>query len=255
MQKFIFIDNKKELADAWNREFAPYDNVEAHGPVDLFSFEADACVSPANSFGFMDGGIDLLYSMNMGWHVSANLRNIIRDNYDGELLVGQALLLDTGYARFPKMIVAPTMRVPGRLNGTPNVYLAAKAMFLLAMRNPSLETIVCPGLGTGTGGVTPDECARVMRMAYEDWYLERSVYPENLSDVFGKGNAQKTKNNPIPGPSEDNMVDAKTETDITYPNGGKQLGAVYYHDKCVFQYCPDPEKCKSLISGCKNRTS
>ena len=30
---------------------------------------ADAIVSPANSFGFMDGGIDYAYSDHFGWHM------------------------------------------------------------------------------------------------------------------------------------------------------------------------------------------
>ena len=31
--------------------------------------EADAIVSPANSFGFMDGGIDMVYSRHFGWQM------------------------------------------------------------------------------------------------------------------------------------------------------------------------------------------
>lgn len=199
MQKFIFVDNKKALGDAWNVEFAAYDNVEAHGSADIFSFEADACVSPANSFGFMDGGIDLLYSLNMGWHVSVHLKDLIQKEYDGELLVGQSVIIPTGYKRFPNMIVTPTMRVPARLIGTPNVYLAAKALFLAAKRNPQLKTIVCPGLGTGTGGVTPDDCARIMRTAYEDWYLGEAktngtIAPPDLNDVFILGRKHNAQN-------------------------------------------------------------
>lgn len=204
MQKFILVDNKAELADAWNKEFEFDDNVEAHGPADIFSFEGDACVSPANSFGFMDGGIDLLYSMNMGWHVSAQLKNKIQTEYDGELLVGQAVVIPTGYARFPNIICAPTMRVPCRLVGTHNVYLAAKAMFLAAKRHPEFKTIVCPGLGTGTGGVSAAECARIMKLAYDDWYLEKAVIngtlmPGQLSDVFVLGNKHTTRATPPPG--------------------------------------------------------
>ena len=30
---------------------------------------ADAIVSPANSFGFMDGGIDYCYSEHFGWQM------------------------------------------------------------------------------------------------------------------------------------------------------------------------------------------
>lgn len=197
MQKFIFVDNKQAMADAWKEKFEGIDNVEAHGQVDIMAFKGDAVVSPANSFGFMDGGIDLIYTLNMGRQVQIGLQRIIREKYDGELLVGQSIVISTGYDRYPNMIVCPTMRVPSRLVGTQNVYLAAKALFLAAKRNPHLETIVCPGLGTGTGGVTPEECARVMRLAYDDWYLDeakdnRLLKPETLADVFIHGNKQTT---------------------------------------------------------------
>lgn len=38
----------------------------------------DAVVSPANSFGFMDGGIDLHYSTVFGWHVQERLQAFIK---------------------------------------------------------------------------------------------------------------------------------------------------------------------------------
>jgi hypothetical protein len=36
---------------------------------DILTRTADAILSPANSFGFMDGGIDLLYSNFFGWEL------------------------------------------------------------------------------------------------------------------------------------------------------------------------------------------
>lgn len=192
MNKFILVDNKKELADAWREEFSQYDNFEFHGPTDIFSHKGDAVVSPANSFGFMDGGIDLLYSMNMGWHLQNNLQKKIFEEFNGELLVGQGTTIPTGSTKFwPNLIVAPTMRVPIRLKGTPNVYLAAKAMFLEAKKNPNW-TIVCPGLGTGTGGVNPKDCAIRMRMAYEDFYLGKFKMPSRLFDANFKHEEEMT---------------------------------------------------------------
>lgn len=184
MNRFILVDNKQELADAWAEEFSKYDNFEFHGTADIFSYVGhDAVVSPANSFGFMDGGIDLLYSMNMGWHLQANLQKKIFEEFNGELLVGQSTTIPTGSVKYwPNLIVAPTMRVPIRLNGTPNVYLSAKAMFLEAKKNPGW-TVVCPGLGTGTGGVSAKDCAIKMRLAYEDFYLGNYKMPEKLWDA------------------------------------------------------------------------
>jgi O-acetyl-ADP-ribose deacetylase (regulator of RNase III) len=193
MQKFILVDNKRPLADAWTEEFSKYPNFEIHGGVDIFDYPGDAVVSPANSFGFMDGGIDLLYSMNMGWHVQGNLQWLINQEFNGELLIGQAAVLPTGYTKFPNIICSPTMRVPMDINGMPNVYLCAKAMFIAAKNHPEFKTIVCPGLGTGTGRISPKECAMKMRMAYEDFYLGNWKFPKNLLEASMKNAEETTK--------------------------------------------------------------
>ncbi len=179
MTKFILVDTKDVLVKAWEKEFKLYSNFEVYKG-DIFNFTGDAIVSPANSFGFMDGGIDLLYSLKMGWHIQYELQNKIKNEFNGELLVGQATTISTKYPLFPTLISAPTMRVPSLLSNTPNIFLAAKAIFILAKQNPQLRTIVCPGLGTGTGGVYPFECANKMRIAYEDFYLGKTIFPDTL---------------------------------------------------------------------------
>ena len=193
MQKFILVDNKRSLADAWSEEFSKYPNFEIHGGVDIFDYPGDAVVSPANSFGFMDGGIDLLYSMNMGWHVQKDLQQLIKEQLNGELLIGQAVVIPTGYKKFPNIICSPTMRVPMDINEMPNVYLCAKAMFIIAKNNPILETIICPGLGTGTGRISSKECAIKMRMAYEDFYLGNYEFPKNLLEASMRNAEQTTR--------------------------------------------------------------
>jgi hypothetical protein len=50
-----------EMVDAWSTCFGYAQNVFIHQQ-DILTRTADAILSPANSFGFMDGGIDLLYS-------------------------------------------------------------------------------------------------------------------------------------------------------------------------------------------------
>lgn len=171
MHKFLLVDKHQELVDAWKYEFRGHLNFEFYCG-DIFDKSADYIVSPANSFGFMDGGIDLAYSLKMGWHVQSKLQEKIKTEYNCELLVGQATVIDTDFAQFPKMIAAPTMRVPMYLEGSPNVYLCAKAIFL-TVKNAEKDTItLIPGLGTGTGMVNYKLCAQKMRLAYEDFYCE-----------------------------------------------------------------------------------
>jgi hypothetical protein len=63
--QLIFGDNNPDLIQAWEPEFSG----ESESPFAVATslFEADALVSPANSFGFMDGGIDWSISEMFGW--------------------------------------------------------------------------------------------------------------------------------------------------------------------------------------------
>ena len=87
----------------------------------------DAVVSPANSFGFMDGGIDLHYSTVFGWHVQERLQAFIKTMAVQELPVGEAVAVETGHGRIKYVIAAPTMRTPCVLHDADPVYLAARA--------------------------------------------------------------------------------------------------------------------------------
>lgn len=132
---------------------------------DIFSSPADAVVSPANSFGYMDGGIDRVYCENMGWHLHENMQAKIKSQTKfGELLIGEAMLLDTKHEFFPHLICAPTMRLPG-LTTSSNVFLATRAAIVLAIES-GFQTVVMPGMGTGTGRVLPEEAAEAMRCGY-----------------------------------------------------------------------------------------
>lgn len=137
----------------------------------IFDRTADAIVSPANSFGYMDGGIDLVYLKFFGWELETRLRDLLQDRHYGELPVGQAVILSTGRAAIPWLVSAPTMRVPKSISRTTNVYLAFRAALISVLEHNAagakpIELLLVPGLGTGIGEVPPDRAARQMRLAY-----------------------------------------------------------------------------------------
>jgi len=127
---FNLVDRNEEMCRQWNLYFKDCDDVVIHHG-DFFSLKTDCIVSPANSFGFMDGGLDRIISNVVGWNTEMKLQKVISEKYSGELLVGQAELIETDYEQIPYCISAPTMRVPTILEDTVNVYLASKAIFNL----------------------------------------------------------------------------------------------------------------------------
>lgn len=175
--QIILADLQEPLITAWRNAFANVANVVIHHG-SIFDVAANALVSPANSFGFMDGGLDLRISKFFGWHVQERLQELIRTRHHGELLIGQADIVPTGHIRIPYVIAAPTMRVPMILGKeTVNVYLATRAVLLLIQHGvfengtpigDVVKTVALSGMGTGVGLVPPETCARQMRQALAD---------------------------------------------------------------------------------------
>ena len=183
------------LAAAWQRWCGDLSFVTVHRG-SIFEATADAVVSPANSFGFMDGGIDRLYLEHFGATLQDRVQQRIKLDHAGELLVGAATIVETQCPSIPFLIAAPTMRVPMSLRSSINPFLAARAVFLLIRDGtfPSgrqlgqavhehVKSVAIPGLGTGVGRVPPVQCAKQVRAAIEDVVLGRFEFPRSTSQI------------------------------------------------------------------------
>jgi O-acetyl-ADP-ribose deacetylase (regulator of RNase III) len=172
------------LASAWQSVATDRTGVHVHEG-SVLDTDADAVVSPANSFGWMRGGIDAVYAA--AWlSVEQRVRSAVLAFHGGELPVGEAVVVPTGVARPAWLISAPTMRQAGELlpADTVHPFLAARAVFRL-WRDGRLEdgrpmrsvvhTIGLPGLGTGVGGVPPQVCARQVAAAWDEVFTNQSV--------------------------------------------------------------------------------
>jgi len=185
--KYLLRDRSEEIAAAWSKYFTGIPEVEVSAG-DIFALRADAIISPANSFGFMDGGIDLVYSHRFGWQLQEDLQDVLRSEHDGELPVGQAVIIETHDTAIPYLISAPTMRIPMAVNHTVNAYLAFRAA-LRAVREHnrhkpgSIQSVLCPGLGTLTGIVPPEVCAKQMFAAYAICEMGQLNSPRTLRDA------------------------------------------------------------------------
>lgn len=170
-RRILLIDRAPALVAAWARAFESHDEVEVVEG-DFFSRPADAMVSPANSFGIMDGGLDLAIRDTLGFEVQRAAQRVILEKHHGELPVGQAEVVETSHDTWRFLVVAPTMRVPENVARTTNAYVAfraalfAVARFNAATEESKIESLVCPGLGTGIGAMEPERCATQMVLAF-----------------------------------------------------------------------------------------
>lgn len=162
------VDLNPEVVAAWQEAFRSFPDVTVRQG-DLLTLAENAVVSPANSFGFMDGGIDRAFVAFFGSQLQVRVQDAIARRPEGYLPVGASLVVQTSHARIPYLIVAPTMLGPEAV-GSDNSYRAMRAVLRIAAQFPEVgHEVYCPGLGTGVGGVRPDEAATEMARAYADW--------------------------------------------------------------------------------------
>lgn len=182
----IFLCHRDDhLGEAWHERFADQGDVSIIHD-DICRVNCDAIVSPANSFGFMDGGLDHQLSEHFGWGLEKEVHRQIAARPPGELLIGEAIVAPTGDARIPWLICAPTMRVSMHVRESVNAYLAMKAMLcaVLAHREEiPIESVAVPGLGTGIGKLSPDVAAVQMWSAYQEVVLKISRSPKNFAEA------------------------------------------------------------------------
>lgn len=201
--KIHLVDYNEELCSEWKKEFEGCKDVSVICG-NFFKVPTDCWVSPANSFCFLDGGID----EHIRKHYEKNNFDIQRkawdfavEKFNGEILVGQAAYIPVYvpdrivYKQeefLPDLIIAPTMRVPMKLpHDSVNVYLAMRAILLklkevnpTSKRNSDNEfTVTISGLGTGIGQLPYNICARQMRLAYNDFWVGKNYFPETCDEA------------------------------------------------------------------------
>lgn len=165
MSKIILCGINELLVAEWKKLFN-YDNVSVVKG-SIFEQGADAIVAPGNSYGFMDGGLDLKISEFFDYKIAPKVKRIIRDRPGGKLDVGDALFVETEDTRIPYLIYAPTMVRPQSILGTDNTYRAMKAaMGCINLNYGKLQKVAVPGLGIGCGEMPPETAAKQMFKAF-----------------------------------------------------------------------------------------
>jgi O-acetyl-ADP-ribose deacetylase (regulator of RNase III) len=124
MKKLILVDPNAELCKEWRKKFKGLPNVMIVNDRFENLGQFDCMVSAANSFGLMDGGVDLALISFFGIELMDRVQAMVIDEFFGEQPIGTSVIVETGHPRHPYIAHTPTMRVPMSIVSTDNVYTA-----------------------------------------------------------------------------------------------------------------------------------
>ncbi len=194
MNLIIFDINKDFILEAMRLEKYGVKTMVSDVENLLNDVKIDMIVSPANSFGKMQGGIDKVYTEifpEIEQTVQNKIKKVGFTTPTGEkyLTVGSAISVKTNNPKCPYLIAAPTMYYPGsNIQETNNVYLCFNAIIQMLKKNRD-SIIACPGLGTNIGRVKPKDAVDQMILAMEQcdntlFYSSHIVESENTYILY-----------------------------------------------------------------------
>ncbi|MER5423464.1 macro domain-containing protein [Streptosporangium roseum] len=207
--KVVLVDVNAKVVQAGRAAFADTPEVEIHKG-SILTRHVDAWVSPTNSRGRMDGGVDAAIKRHLGAGIQLRVQRAIRDRFGGSLPVGSAVCVPSG-ATNPKFLIStPTMVESVQdVSETLNVALACAAAFqAIHMQNEkepgSIESVALVGMGAATGGVPPRVCANLMWTGYtlfNDYYFQdyddlRKTICEQLDDIGSRPEDERVRISP-----------------------------------------------------------
>lgn len=205
--KIILVDLNPKMVEAWEDSFDENPEVVILNG-SMLEQTVDAWVSPTNSQGSMDGGLDAVIKKHFGQEIENRLKKQIHKNHAGFLPVGEATCITTGQDNPKFLISTPTMSSSSEdISDTMNVALACAAAFQsVHMQNQrehgSITSVALPGLGTNTGKVPVEICADLMWTGYnlflEHQFVDFSAMRIALEEQLGS----LGPSSPIPKPGK-----------------------------------------------------
>ena len=122
---------------------------------DITKINCDAIVNPANSFGYMGGGVAGAIKRIGGTEIENQAVS------KAPIHIGTAVTTTAGNLPCKYVIHAPTMERPAMRIGVDNVRKATYAALKLG-KQLQIKSIAIPGMGTGVGGVSANDAAKAM---------------------------------------------------------------------------------------------
>ena len=218
MVKVVLVDINPKMIAAWRETFEENPEVEiVQGS--MLEQAVSAWVSPTNSGGRMDGGLDLVIKKNLGDGVEKAVQGQIKQLYAGAMPVGRTTCVPTGKISPRYLISTPTMGGSSEdISDTLNVALACAAAFQAVHtqneKEPgSIRSVALPGLGANTGRVPPEICADLMWTAY-------NLFREKSFASYEEMRAALEAELGDLGPTSSKKAAAKAKADFSAASGG-----------------------------------
>ena len=167
----ILIDMNREMTSNWEVAFDRIHCPNLQIVTDEFSNfmkhnNVDCIVSPANSFGLMDGGYDKAIIDYFGQDLQDAVQKYILENYFGEQPIGSSFIIDIPNWNGKKLIHTPTMQTPSIIKDPMTIYTCFRSTLICAFKNlDKNNTILIPAFGGCTGKVPYDIIAKYMMIA------------------------------------------------------------------------------------------
>ncbi|WTW99516.1 macro domain-containing protein [Streptomycetaceae bacterium NBC_01309] len=194
--KVVLTDINPEVVEAWRAAFADTPGIEIRNG-SILDERVDAWVSPTNSRGRMDGGVDAVVKRHLGAGIQLRVQRAIRDGFAGNLPVGSAVCVPSGAVNPKFLISTPTMVTSSQnVSETLNVALACAAAFQAVHRQNdaapgSIGSVALVGMGAQTGRVPARVCANLMWTGhtlfhdhrFEDYDDLRATITAQLDDL------------------------------------------------------------------------
>jgi hypothetical protein len=99
--KLILIAPSVPLYEAFQEFFDYLPNIEIVNNYFEWLREYGCLISPANSFGMMDGGMDAAITKCFGRELEEKVQQRILDDYLGEQPIGTSMIVKTGHPQHP----------------------------------------------------------------------------------------------------------------------------------------------------------
>ncbi|MEU9034523.1 macro domain-containing protein [Streptomyces sp. NPDC048352] len=194
--RVVLTDVNTDVVESWRAAFADTPGIEIRQG-SILDEDVDAWVSPTNSRGRMDGGVDAAVKRFLGAGIQLRVQRAIRDRFAGSLPVGSAVCVPSGSLTPRYLISTPTMETSSQnVSQTLNVALACAAAFQAVHQQNekkpgSIRSVALVGMGARTGRVPARVCANLMWTGYtlfndhrfEDYDTLRSTIVAQLDDL------------------------------------------------------------------------